>query len=231
MEPKAVKPKAKAKSPASKAKKAKPAKGKTLRCGAVSAYTTELGLEISRRTAEGQSLRTIARDRGMPGLRTMVDWQNNHAKFGRMLDRARLLRADRSVEQISDICQRVIDGKLDPHRGRTAIDGLKWLASKEDFFKYGEKAALAVAAVPQPADAAHNGATPAADELIRKLSRLASNMRRNMTAAQVQEMEARALAANNGEEAPPQSETVEAEIIEPPEPFHSARDQRPDLFE
>src|SRR5262245_16574671 len=85
---------------------AKP-KTTTLRCGAVSAYTTELAMEIAWRTAEGKSLRAIAADPGMPGLRTITEWESKHPEFQHMLDRARLIKADRRLERIDDYSRQV----------------------------------------------------------------------------------------------------------------------------
>jgi terminase small subunit-like protein len=203
------KAKAKAKSPEPKAPKVKkPKVGMTLRCGAVSAYTPELAAEIAWRTAEGKSLRAIAADPDMPGLRTITDWQNAHPEFARMLDRARLVKADRRLERIDEYSRQVVEGTLDPHRGKVAIDAEKWAASKENWGRYGDKQGLAVAAVPTPDETAHAGSSSTAEELLAHVTKLARNMRRGMTPQQVQEMEARAL---NGEAPPPQ--TVEAEVL------------------
>src|SRR5262245_1670737 len=221
--------KAKAKSKAAKAAtatpaKPKPAKGMTLRCGAVSAYTPELGAEIARRIAEGMSFRTIAKDKGMPGLRTLVDWQNNHPQFALMLDRARELRADRRVEQISDYCKQVVDGTLDPNRGKVAIDGLKWLASRENWMRYGDKQATVAVNIPSPAQPA--GPSPAQEDLLEKINRLAANVTRGKTAEQIAAMEnATVAAAVEAEILPPVTERPEITKVSNPEPWEPAMDE------
>src|SRR5262245_29600482 len=203
------KPKAKAKPKAAKAEAtpvAKPAKGTTLRCGAVSAYTTELAMEIARRTAEGKSFRTIAKEKGMPGLRTLVDWQSVHPEFATMLDRARVVRADRRVEQISDIAEQVRNGTLDPNRGRVAGDHLKWLASRENWMKWGDKQATITTNIPSPAEPAAPSQTT--QELLAEVNRIAARIRHGKTAEQIRALEAGAVVA---------ADAVEAEIM-PPDP-------------
>jgi hypothetical protein len=54
------------------------------------------------------------------------------------------------------------------------------------FHRWGDKQAIAVANVPSPADeAAHYGATPAADELIRRINKIAGRQRAGMAPQQV----------------------------------------------
>ena len=180
METKAPAPKkakaktAKAKAPAKKAKKAKPTAKKSRLPGIP--YSPEIAVKICAAIAECKSLRTIERMAGMPSAHAMTTWQQAHPEFALMLDRPRELRADRRVEAISDLAKRVEEGKLDPNAGRVSIDALKWLASRENFRRWGDEAAMVVANV-SPAAATDNGASPACEALLAKLKRIADNQR------------------------------------------------------
>src|SRR5262245_22329837 len=106
-------PKAKAKSAKAAATKAttkpkKPSKSPV-------AYPEALATEICVRTAEGQSLRTIASAEGMPSLRCLTLWQQQHKDFAVALDRAREARADMRIEEIADVTAQIRSGQLDPH--------------------------------------------------------------------------------------------------------------------
>jgi hypothetical protein len=184
--PKAKAKKVKAKSKAPAPKKAK--KGKTLRCGATSAYTPELAAEVCKRIASGKSLRTIGKEPGMPCMDTIIEWENRYPAFATMVDRAREHKADRRVELMDDLADRVVAGTLDPHRGRVAIDHHKWIAARENFRRWGDKQAMLVANAPAPAEVQASSSTK--DELLAEVSRLALNMRHRMSPQQIQEMEA-----------------------------------------
>ncbi len=108
-------------------------------------YTPEIGAAICERIGMCQSLRSICKGSGMPSLRTVMNWQRTHEDFALALDRAREHRADARVEAISDYAEQVRTGKLDYNAGRVAIDALKWLASKEQPRKYGDRIVSEVA--------------------------------------------------------------------------------------
>ena len=67
--------------------------------------------EICAGVVEGKSLRSICKGKHMPDARSITNWQRDHAEFAAQLDRAREFRADRRVEQISDISNQILRGE------------------------------------------------------------------------------------------------------------------------
>lgn len=192
METSAPRPKAKAKASKAPAKKPKAPKAKKAKKAstALMCYSPEIANQICSAIAETKSLRTIGKMPGMPSVRTITEWQSTRPEFALMLDRARELRADARVEAISDLANRVIAGKLDPHAGRTAIEALKWLASRENWRRWGDKSAMVVANVPAPAESAREGLySPAAEALIAKIGKIAARQREGLSQEQVRALE------------------------------------------
>ena len=56
-----------------------------------------------------------------------------------LLAHARDEVADTLADEIRELAQNVVDGKLDPNAGRVAIDALKWIASKLKPKAYGDR--------------------------------------------------------------------------------------------
>jgi transposase-like protein len=54
-----------------------------------SSYSDELALEICTRLAEGESLKRICSDEGMPNRSTVNAWRRDHPAFSAMFARAR----------------------------------------------------------------------------------------------------------------------------------------------
>ena len=75
----------------------------------------------------------------MPSKHTIMEWQRDREDFALAIERAREHRADAHVEKISDYANQVVSGKLDPTAARVAIDALRWVASKENHRRYGDK--------------------------------------------------------------------------------------------
>src|SRR5690606_15500761 len=64
-----------------------------------------------------------------------------HDEFAAMYARAREARADFRAERIDGYVKKIIDKTLPPDAARVAIDAEKWLASKEQPKRYGDKIA------------------------------------------------------------------------------------------
>jgi hypothetical protein len=94
-------------------------------------YTPEIGAQISERIVMCESRRNICKSKDVPSLRTVMNWPGRHEDFALALDRAR--------EHRDDYAEQVRTGKLDYNAGRVAIDALKWLASKEQPRKHGDR--------------------------------------------------------------------------------------------
>ena len=91
-------------------------------------YTPELADEICRRMSEGEPLRQICRDRGMPPESTVRQWcRDDRARFAAQYQEARRLQIECWSDEIVLIANR---DDLDPQDKRVRIDTLKWLMSK-----------------------------------------------------------------------------------------------------
>lgn len=119
-------------------------------------YSLEIADLICARIAEGESLRSICRDEGMPAKGSVFRWLRVHPEFAANYDRAIEARSDAHIEEILDIAD---DGTNDwmavadkdgsqtawrvngEHiaRSRLRVDTRKWVASKMKPKKYGDK--------------------------------------------------------------------------------------------
>lgn len=66
--------------------------------GRQSTYTPEIAAKICERLADGEPLRAICRDEGMPAWRTVYDWLTENTDFAARFARARELGHDAIAE-------------------------------------------------------------------------------------------------------------------------------------
>ncbi|WP_208863870.1 hypothetical protein [Roseomonas gilardii] len=124
--------------------------------GRPSSYTPELAAEICRRISEGESLKRVCGDEGMPARSTVQLWIiNDTSGFSGMYARAREAQAHAWADEILDVAE---DGSNDwmertgkddapgyvlngehVQRSRLRVDTRKWLMSKMLPKVYGEK--------------------------------------------------------------------------------------------
>ena len=124
--------------------------------GRPSDYTEELAEAICLRLAEGESLRSVCSDDGMPSKQAVLRWLNRHEKFRAQYVRAKEQGAEAIAEELFDIAD---DGandwmeKLDKEgvcigyqlngehvqRSKLRIDTRKWYLSKIMPKKYGDR--------------------------------------------------------------------------------------------
>lgn len=71
--------------------------------GRKDSYTQKIADEICERIAQGEPLRQICRDEGMPAWRTVYDWINKYEDFSTAIARARELGYDAIAEETLDI--------------------------------------------------------------------------------------------------------------------------------
>ena len=131
-------------------KKPAPKKRKT---GRPSLYTEALAAEICRRLAEGETLRSVCRDKAMPDKATILRWlaDKKKADFREQYVYAREMQADALFDEALEIADDASgdwstdkDGKkvLDHEniqRSRLRVDTRKWAAGKMAPKKYGDK--------------------------------------------------------------------------------------------
>ena len=121
--------------------------------GHPSLYTEALAAEICRRLAEGETLRSVCRDKAMPDKATILRWlaDKKKADFREQYVYAREMQADALFDEALEITDDASgdwstdkDGKkvLDHEniqRSRLRVDIRKWAAGKMAPKKYGDK--------------------------------------------------------------------------------------------
>lgn len=108
------------------------------------AVTPEIFDRICERLAEGESLRSICRDEGMPGMSTIFRFLRDEANetARQQYAQAREDQADVDADKISEQADLVAAGKADPQAARVAIDAWKWAAGKRKPKVYGDRVAI-----------------------------------------------------------------------------------------
>lgn len=106
--------------------------------------TPEIFDRICERLAEGESLRSICRDDGMPGMSTIFRFLRDEANetARQQYAQAREDQADVDADKISEQADLVAAGKADPQAARVAIDAWKWAAGKRKPKVYGDRVAI-----------------------------------------------------------------------------------------
>lgn len=113
--------------------------------GRPSSYTVEVGDDICERLANGESLRAICVDDGMPGRSTVFRWLGDNESFRDQYARAREDQAETMADDIVSIADGdgVEDTAIATARDRLRVDARKWVASKLKPKKYGDRTTLA----------------------------------------------------------------------------------------
>ncbi len=121
--------------------------------GRPSLYSDKLAAEICRRLAEGETLRSVCRDKAVPDKATVLRWLGDKKKadFREQYVYAREMQADALFDEALEIADDASgdwtedkDGKkvLDHEniqRSRLRVDTRKWAAGKMAPKKYGDK--------------------------------------------------------------------------------------------
>lgn len=89
---------------------------------------------ICERIAQGESLRAISADIGIPAS-TVCEWLSKDAAFAEQYAHAREAQADTLADEIIGIA----DSEGDPQKLRLMVDARKWVASKLKPKRYGDK--------------------------------------------------------------------------------------------
>lgn len=116
--------------------------------GRPSLYSEELCAEICARLAEGESLRSICRDDGMPHLITVLRWvgSEQHAAFRMQYAEARSAGLEHKADEILEIADAEIASgdSTAVAKQRLQIDARKWILSKLVPKKYGDTSTLSI---------------------------------------------------------------------------------------
>jgi hypothetical protein len=127
--------------------------------GAPTTYNSHIAFVLCTRIAEGESLREIVKDAGMPDRSTVYDWLLRHPEFADQYARAREEQADTLADEIIAIADEqpeiiavtdkktgaLIEHKLDGaflQWQKNRIDARKWTAMKLKPKKYGDRMAV-----------------------------------------------------------------------------------------
>ncbi len=100
-----------------------------------SKYKRSLVEEILLRYADGENLTKICKDKHMPKRTTIYRWRKDYTEFGE----AYLLAQEEHVDAVVDEAREIVDTEPDPQRARVRVDYRKWLASRLNRDKYGDK--------------------------------------------------------------------------------------------
>lgn len=105
--------------------------------GRPSSFTQETADLICERIAEGESLRQICEDEGMPHRVTVLRWLDSNGGFAAKYARARELQGDVMDEKILAVADECTNENA--QAARVKIDAYKWRAAKLAPKKYGDK--------------------------------------------------------------------------------------------
>lgn len=112
-----------------------------------SGYSKRIALKVAEAISEGASMHKIARDEGMPTMRTMLRWIQNRPEFGHLISQAKHNLATYYAEQSVEISDEQVATPADAARQRNRIAARQWMASRLDPRKYSER--LGVGQAPE----------------------------------------------------------------------------------
>lgn len=122
-------------------------------------YPRELADTICKRIAEGESLRAVCRDEGMPAASTFLLWLKDDPALTEQYAKAMEMRADAIFDEVFDIADNGANDWIeanDPEnpgyrlngehiqRSRLRVDTRKWALARMNAKKYGDKVSAEV---------------------------------------------------------------------------------------
>jgi hypothetical protein len=75
----------------------------------------------------------------MPSIRSVLSWRRTDEEFANAYEQAREAGADAHADEIRDLALQALEQPEQAHAIRVALDALKWLASKQNWRRYGDK--------------------------------------------------------------------------------------------
>lgn len=102
---------------------------------------TDLDDRIINALKEGRSYRWFDSDEavGFPSTATIRRWRSDDAEFDGRCARACEAAADADYDEMEDIEQRVLDGKLDAKAANVVLSNMRWRMEKRKPRTYGQK--------------------------------------------------------------------------------------------
>jgi hypothetical protein len=102
-------------------------------------YSTQDIELILNRFADGEKLKDILKEKGMPSNGTLLRYIHNNVEFQKLYARAREFHGDQFNNEIEEIKSELKEGKLTANEARTLADIVKWQAAKFYPKMYGDK--------------------------------------------------------------------------------------------
>ncbi len=99
-------------------------------------FNPDVAKQIIDRIANGESLRQIIKDKGIPARSVVYEWLAENKEFADQYARAREDQADTYADEIAAIAD---DPDIPSDQKRIMVDARKWIASKLKAKKYGDK--------------------------------------------------------------------------------------------
>lgn len=119
--------------------------------GRPTTYNEETAVKIIERMCEGESLRSICSDEGMPNMSTVILWKSKHEEFSKQYETAMQSRAQHLFDEMLEIADdsskdKIVDENGNERtntevvgRSRLRVDTRKWALSKMIPKLYGDK--------------------------------------------------------------------------------------------
>jgi hypothetical protein len=105
-------------------------------------YTLELADKFCAAIADGGSLRSVCKKKGMPSKATVFRWLREHPEFATLYEQATDDRADAQIEEIVDIADEVAVDKEAIQKAKLRIYARIEAAQKMKPRKYGRQLQL-----------------------------------------------------------------------------------------
>ncbi len=109
----------------------------------LSKYSEKIVSLICERIISGESLRKICADKDMPSKSTVLLWLTKCDEFRTKYALAREAQGDALLEEMGEIEDDLIAGRVDPSAARAALWSKQYRASRQAPKKYGDKITLA----------------------------------------------------------------------------------------
>jgi hypothetical protein len=120
--------------------------------GRVTTYTDKVASQICARISEGEPLRAICREKGMPAWRTVYDWVNSRPEFAARIAHARELGFDAIAEDTIEMIDEKPERTETQYGDKVDAGHVQWqknrveqrlkLLSKWSPQKYGDRQAI-----------------------------------------------------------------------------------------
>lgn len=99
---------------------------------------------ILTRLSQGESLRSICRDKSTPSMSLIMEWLAKSDEFVEQYARAREIQADMIFDEIDEVARAAMNDAEAVNGARLFIDTQKWRLGKMSAKKYGDKQVIDV---------------------------------------------------------------------------------------